>query len=192
MSEEELIELFWARDESAIVETKKKYGALIERTIRNVLDNDCDVEECINDSMIALWNSIPPNKPDKFLAFALRIAKNKAVSYLRTITRQKRLANRLKPFEELDEVVDMSNVEEEYLILELKSYIESFLDALSDFDRELMIWRYWFMESYEDIAKRYGMSSHRISMRICRLRKKLKIYLRKKGYLEEKNENESI
>ncbi len=109
--------------------------------IRKALDNESDVEECFNDSLYAIWNSIPPNKPDRFDTYAVRIAKNRAVSKFRKNSSQKRSGEMAYVLDELDEIADDTDIEENLVKQELKKEIEAFLDSLPEFDRKLMIRR---------------------------------------------------
>ena len=185
MVDKEIVELFLKRNESALDKTKEKYGALMISVIRKALDNESDVEECFNDSLYAIWNSIPPNKPDRFDSYAVRIAKNRAVSKFRKNSSQKRSGEMAYVLDELDEIADDTDIEENLVKQELKKEIEAFLNSLPEFDRKLMIRRYWFMDSVEELSKKCHMSPHRVSVRLLRTRKKLKEYLCEKGLCEE-------
>lgn len=76
MLDNEIIDLFYERSEQAIVELSKKYGSVCRKVARNILNNELDAEECVNDSFLAAWNTIPPQKPDPMLTYICRIVRN--------------------------------------------------------------------------------------------------------------------
>ncbi len=182
MIDDELVELYLSRNEDAVRKTEIKYGALLKKVIRNILNSEEDVNECLNDVYLALWQSIPPNKPEFFKAYAVRLAKNKALTFFRANTRLKRSPEVLMAIEELGEIAAADNPEEECVAEELKQAIEMFLDGLSEIDRKIMIRRYWFFDSAAKLGEQYGMSTYAVNMRLHRMRKKLASYLDKRGF----------
>lgn len=131
MQDNEIIDLFYERSEQAISELAKKYGSLCWKVARNILNNDFDAEECINDSFLAAWNTIPPEKPNPLLTYILRIVRNLSVKKYHANTALKR-----NSFYDaaLDELVDClaapDNVETELSTKELTLLLDSFLDTL--------------------------------------------------------------
>lgn len=181
MNDEKLIELYFNRDEDAIRETENEYGTILRQVIRNYLDNEADVDECLNDVYLALWERIPPNRPEHFKAYAVRLAKNLAISSFRSINRRRRSPDILVSLEEVGEIAGDGDPESELLLKEMKAAIEEFLMKLSVFDRKIMIRRYWFGDDPKELAGKCNMSARALNSRIHRLRKKLERYLKKKG-----------
>lgn len=182
MEDESIIRLFWERSQEAITFTKEKYGNLLHQIARNILSDPRDAEEAAADAYIRLWNSIPPNRPDNFCAYAMKLARNAALDILRTNTREKRDHRHDILFSELDSCIPASGdvgarLEEQ----ELAALINSYLQTLEPAARALFIRRYFAMEELETLADAFGMKKHAISARLYRIRKGLRSFLEKEG-----------
>lgn len=185
LNEQRIIALYESRDQKAVEETKNIYGRLIRSIITNVVGNGEDVGECENDTYMALWNSIPPQHPQSLSAYISRIAKNIAINCLRDSKRQKRSAEQVA-LEELENVLPGKALEEEFAARELGRALDRFLDECSQTDRVVFVSRYWYGVSVSDIAGKLGMSRNAVSSRLHRLRRSLKQYLKKEGFINEK------
>lgn len=182
MDDSLIIGLYLQRSETAIKETEEKYGALCRRVARNILNSRLDVEECINDSYLALWNSIPPAHPDSLISFLLRITKNLALKKVEYLSAEKRNPDRLISMTELGECLPDSNCpEKEFELLELRKLINSFLYSLDNKSRRLFIRRYWYFDSISDIASDFSMTNSCVKSILFRIRKKMKKYLESRG-----------
>ena len=174
MRDEEIISLYFERSERAIEETDKKYKALCSHVIRNILKDTSDVDECINDTWLGAWNSIPPAVPDVFSAFLFRIAKNQALKKYEYISAAKRNTEYQVSLSELEEcVTDFQSSELRYSEKALGEFINQFLRA------------YWYNDSVRDICQKYHMSKTKVESMLFRVRKKLKTALEKAGYEPE-------
>lgn len=183
MDDLSIIELFWNRNEVAIVQTDKKYGKLCMHLSENILNNYSDAEECVNDSYLTVWNRIPDERPLHFSAFLCRIVKNLSLKKLEYNTAQKRNPELLTSFDELqgclsrdadcDGRVDVSILAEE---------ISNFLSEQKAQNRNIFIRRYWYFDSVKEIAEDLGMKEERVSTLLFRMRNKMKKYLEKGGY----------
>ncbi|MBQ8403462.1 MAG: sigma-70 family RNA polymerase sigma factor, partial [Clostridia bacterium] len=132
LSDEEIIELFFARSEDAIAELEKKYGTMCYNIARNILGNKEDAEECVNDAYLGVWNAVPPKKPKPFATFLCRILRNLCVNRYYANTAQKRACSYSESMEELEGVLSSrESVEEKLEQKEIAKLIESFLDTLS-------------------------------------------------------------
>ena len=174
-----VIELYFARDERAIRETSDKYGKLCQNIARNILGNAQDAEECVNDAYMGVWNAIPPAHPDDLCAFVCRVVRNVSLKRLRALTRQKcsrELTVSLSELEEIlpDEAVDGREGE-------ISAAISAFLREQSEQVRGVFIRKYYFFDSVQAIAKRYGFSQSKVKSMLYHTRKKLKEYLNKEG-----------
>lgn len=179
MDDQRIIALYWDRDENAIPETKKKYGAFCHSIALRVLGSEPEAEECVNDTLFALWNAIPPAKPEPLSSYVGKIARNLALKRHRWENAGKRRGATVS-FEELDRCIPAADTVEEALAgKELARVIDSFLRAQSREDRNLFLRRYWFFDSSGELARRFGMSSSQVKSRLLRLREKLKEYLKK-------------
>ena len=184
MDDKKIIELFFARDEGAIAETEKKYGKLCRYIASNILASREDSEECVNDTLLALWNSIPPDEPEPLSAYIAARAKTLAISKSRANNAWKR-GGQVKIVNEellsmLDDGTDLSELYESRRAGEL---ISKFLRSLGEGDRRIFIMRYFFDMSPSDIAKQMHSGESRIKMKLFRTRKKLAEYLKKEGIM---------
>ena len=182
MRDEEIIALFFERSEKAISAMQEKYGASCRRLSLGILGDERDAEECVSDAYLAVWNRVPPERPNPFSAFLYKILRNLSLKKYR----EKKAKKRSGAFEELlEELEDFlpsgetteSSVEQK----ELSRVIESFLDTLTPENRNVFLRRYWFAESYEQISKATGYSKSNVSMRLLRTKEKMRIYLTERG-----------
>ena len=184
MTDERIIELFFARSEQGIEELDTKYGATCHRIAQNILGNKEDAEECVNDAYLGVWNSIPPKKPSLLSAFLFKILRNLSITRYHANTAQKRNSFYDIALDELGETISTEeSVEKECSQKELTNAIEGFLDTLTRENRVIFVRRYWFSESYTEIAKRTGLTEKNISVRLTRIREKMKEYLSERGIL---------
>lgn len=182
MEDNQIIELYFNRDESALVETAKKYGTFCLRIAMNVLTVKEDAEECVNDTYHTAWNQIPPTKPDSFKAFLGRIVRNFSISKYRSLHAKKRFNGLEVMLSELSECIPAAgDVEQEIEAKELSEYINTWLESLKPEERALFIRRYWYGDEVRDLAKLCGVSGTQMTQRMLRLRRKLKAYLEEKG-----------
>lgn len=184
MTDEQLIELYWNRSEDAIIETDIQYGRLCRDLSSNILNDALDEEECINDSYLSVWNSIPPKRPKIFCAFLCKIVRNISLMRLREKTAEKRDYRQVTSLDELEYCFDSFNareVEEELSAGEVAKYIDSFLENISRNNRVIFVKRYFFDESVQDIAKEVGKSQGNTKTILFRLRNQLKDHLLKEG-----------
>ncbi len=178
----EIIGLFFARDEQAIKELSAKYAETCKKISRNILKNELDAEECVNDAFLALWNKIPPEKPDVLKTYLFRIVRNISIAKYHANTSLKCNSYYDAALDELENtMVSLKNVEEDVEAIELSNHIDNFLDTLDKDSRLMFMCRYWFADSISDIAQRFQTNSHNVSVRLSRMRGKLKKYLMKEG-----------
>ncbi len=184
MEDERIIELYFARDEKAIDETAAKYGGLCMHIAQNILGVREDAAECVNDTYLKTWNSIPPHRPRVLAAFLGRIVRNLSLNRQEKNTALKRGgAQGASVLDELAEIVSGSeSVESELSAKELISDINAFLAALSKEHRYIFIRRYWYCDSISAIAKAAGKSENAVSVSLNRLRGRLKEYLLARGH----------
>ncbi len=180
MEDDKIIDLYFARDEQAIVQTAAKYGNLCYRLAINILGNRSDAEECVNDTYLKLWNSIPPQKPRSLSAFISRVSRNVAIDRYRSLHSKSQNRNLEVVLEELADVTPVDNSQDH-----LKECVAMFLKTLDDTDRRLFIGRYWYMSSVKELAKSWGMTPNAVSLRLYKTREKFKIFLKERGYRYE-------
>ena len=179
-----IIALFYARSEQAISELEEKYGAAVKKVAANILGSVQDTEECISDTYLGVWNTIPPQDPDPLKTYVCKIARNLAIKKYHSNTAVKRNSFYDTALDELEETIAApGGVEDEFDAKELSAAISRFLDTVSYEDRFMFVRRYWYADAVSDIAAMMKTGSHRVSVRLSRTRKKLKDYLNKEGLL---------
>ena len=184
MTDAEIIRLFFERSEQAIEELAKTHGSAAARVARNILGSERDAEECLNDTYLAVWNAIPPQKPAPLRTFVCKIARNLAAAKYHANTAKKRNSRYDAALDELEECLsDGGSVEEAYGAKELSAAINAFLAALSYSDRFLFVRRYWYSDSVQNIAALTGSTANSVAVRLYRLREKLRHHLIKEGLL---------
>ena len=184
MDDERIVQLYFERNEQAIQETADKYGNYCTSIAKNILGNNEDAEECVNDTYLNTWNSIPPHKPKMLSTFLGKIVRNLSFNRYKHNHADKRGGGELPlVLDELAECVSGNdNVADAFVMKELISAINKFLSTLPEVKRNIFIRRYWHTESIVDIAKRYGMESAAVSMMLNRIRSNLHNYLIEQGY----------
>ena len=184
MDDEKIIELFFNRSEQAIEEVDKKYGKTCHNISYNILHNKLDAEECVNDAYLGAWNAIPPARPNPLLTYLCKIVRNLSLKRYEFNTAIKRNSTYDVAMEELESCLSSpETVESEIALRELTHIIENFLDSLSTENRVIFLRRYWFSDTYSDIAARVGMTEKNVSVRLTRIREKLRNYLTEREVL---------
>ena len=180
MDDQKIIDLYWKRDEDAILHTQKKYGSSCHSIANNILNNAQDAEECVNDSYLKVWNLIPPERPKSFFAFLSRIVRNISLDRYRFNRAEKRNHHADIMFSELEECLSddsLADVSEEGVV----DALNRFLMTLDQETRLLFVRRYWYMDSNQTLSKSFSMSENVIRQRLFRTREKLKEFLEKEG-----------
>lgn len=184
MEDEQIIELFFARNQQAITELAAKYGSVCYKLSYQILNNQLDAEECVNDAYLGTWNAIPPQRPSPLLMFLCKIVRNLSIKRYHANTAIKRSSTYGVALKEVEQdVTAPDTVEGEVEAKALARLIETFLDSLTVENRVIFMRRYWFSDSYEEIARRVGITEKNVSVRLTRLRKQLKEHLQKEGVL---------
>ena len=178
IEDEKIIDLFFNRSEKAIQELDIKYGKVCHKLSYNILNNKQDAEECVNDAYLGAWNAIPPTRPNPLLSYIVKIVRNISLKIYWRKEAAKRSGHYKIALEEIEGyIADQKTVEDEIEARELARIIEEFLDTLTVENRVIFMRRYWFADSYKDIAEFMGLSEKNISVRLSRIREKMKQYL---------------
>ena len=181
--DKQIIELFRQRDQEAVRKVSQAYGALCRTVIRGILGDEGDVEECLQDTWMALWNAIPPAQPEPLSAFACRVARNQALKRYRINTAQKRNSRYDAALEELEGCIPTAQtVEEEAAANRLTELLNEFLAELPAEDRILFVRRYWYGDEVKALAAQRGITRNNAAVRLSRIRNKLKNFLEQEGY----------
>lgn len=182
MNDAKIVELYWQRSGDAIPETDRKYGAYCHTVAMNILNDRQDAEECVNDTYMGAWNSMPDKRPERLAPFLGRITRNFAISKLRGKTRVKRGGGELElAMEELGELTAENDVERQFELNELSEALNDFLSGLSETERRVFLARYWYMAPEKEIAEKFSFSRSKVSSMNRRTRLKLCAYLKEAG-----------
>lgn len=184
MEDDGIVALYFARNEQALEETAKKYGADCHAVSYQILRSHEDAEECVNDTWLRAWNAMPPHRPTLLSAFLGKITRNLAFDRFSYLRAEKRGGGELPAvLEELGECVsDTGDLEQAVDERELARAIDDFLAALPAAKRDVFIRRYWYTEPISAIGRRYGMRDGAVSMTLSRLRRKLRVHLQERGF----------
>ena len=176
-----IIELFFERSEQAIRELDFKYGKICRKISYNILKSWDDAEECVNDAYFGAWNAIPPAKPNPLQAYICKIVRNISLKLYYRKKAIKRNSVYEVAMQELEPYLSASDcVESEMEIRELVHIIEEFLETLTTENRVIFMLRYAYLDTYSDIAARVGLSEKNVSVRLTRIRQKMRQYLRER------------
>ncbi|MCM1027938.1 MAG: sigma-70 family RNA polymerase sigma factor [Roseburia sp.] len=183
MKDTEIIDLYWARDERAIGETQERYGGYCYSIAWHILYDKGDADECVNDTWLRAWNSIPPNRPGKLALFLGTITRNLSLDRWKGRRTMKRGGGEMEmALDELAECIpDVRNTEDAVETAELERLINAFLHSLSERDCNIFLRRYWYAEEYTEIAARYALKLNTVKTSLFRTRNKLRRYLEKEG-----------
>lgn len=183
MEDIKIIELYWQRTEAAIEETRAKYGAYLNSISMNIVKNREDAEECVNDTYLNTWNSIPPNRPNLLKAYLGSIVRNLSLDCYNRRFAQKRAGNEFTVLlSELEECLPTAESVEKVLEdKEIAHQISTFLRTLSLEKQQIFVRRYYHCENIRKIAKHFGFSESKVKSSLFEIRKKLKKHLEKEG-----------
>lgn len=184
MDDNEIVQMYWDRNEEALSATAKKYGSYCFSIAKNIVGNNEDAEECVNDTYLQTWNSIPDNKPKMLSTYLGKITRNLSFNRYKRNNAEKRGGGQIGLV--LDELSDLiaapDEPDTEFDSRLLSKAINAFLSNLSIEKRQIFMCRYWYADSINDIAERFGMTENNVSVTLNRLRKKLSNHLKESGY----------
>lgn len=178
MDDRDIIALYFARNEDAIKQSSQKYGTYVMGISMSILENDMDAEECVNDTWLKAWRSIPPQNPPSLKVYLGRLVRHLSIDRLRTVKRMKR--NRELEVA-LDELSICSPPDEED-VTALTEALNTFLDGLEPMDRKLFAGRYWHLYPVSLLADTYNLTANNVSVRLHRMRERLRTHLTERGF----------
>ena len=184
MEDSKIIDLYWARQEDAITQTQIKYGTYCLSLAHNILPRREDAQECVNDTYLAAWNSMPPHRPSILSTYLSKLTRRISIDLLRYHNRDKRQESQYAlSLEELGECVSGGNsTEDAYTEKELAEAIACYLRLCSKEARQVFLGRYYYLDSVRDVAAYCGMSESKCKSLLHRTRLGLREYLQKEGY----------
>ena len=185
MEDREIVDLFFRRQETAIEETRRKYGTRLFHAAMNILHNDQDAEECVNDTLFKAWEAIPPNSPTMFGAFLAKITRNLSINKWRAKATVRRGGGEMELLlDELGDCVPRAKVgipEEAYESQLVTEAINTCLGTMDQTARVVFVRRYFHGESVLAICERFAMNESKVKSILFRARKKLRTHLEKEG-----------
>ena len=184
MEDRKIVDLYWARSEQAIFETQNKYGSYCFSIANNILPFREDAEESVNDTYLAAWNAIPPNRPGILSTFLGKLTRRISIDRWRSLTADKRGGSTVcLTLDELAECIPgSSDPAADVEAKELAAAIGRFLDTVTSTERKVFLMRYFDLAGIQDIADRFHMSPSKVKSMLHRTRGKLRLALQKEGY----------
>lgn len=182
MDDTKIVELFWERSEDAIRYTAEKYGKYCYYIAYNILCSDLDSEECVNDTYLNAWSSMPPQKPERLSTYLGKITRNLAINkydHENALKRKSQTALLLDEIQEFTVIPDIESSPVEQMML--RDTINSFLEKLPTASRIIFVRRYWYCSSIADISKDYSIPEGTVRSILSRTRKRFREYLTKEG-----------
>lgn len=185
MKDDQILDLYWNRDEQAIVETQQQYHRYCYSIALNILGNKEDADECVNDTWMKAWKAIPPQRPEKLSLFLGKISRNTAFDKFKAGKTKKRGGGEIAlVLEELDECVPSSSDVEQAVIGEtLDQVINQFLHTLPERECSIFLSRYWYAKSISEISEKFSMKENNVKASLFRSRLKLKTHLEREGII---------
>ena len=183
MNDEQIVDLYWARNEDAINETAAKYGSYCHSIADNILNNYADAQECVNDTWLDAWNSMPPHRPSILSTFLGKITRRISIDKWRHGNAKKRGGGQIPlVLEELESCVsDGTSIEDAAERRLLSDVMNKLVQSLPATEQKVFLCRYWYMDSVGAIATQFGISESKVKSMLFRTREKLRTCLHKEG-----------
>ena len=179
MDDSMIVDLYWNRDDSAIGATADKYGAKLSHLAENMLRVREDAEECVNDTYLRTWNSIPSNRPEHLFGYIAKICRNLALNHIERLNAKKRSADVMELSAELEMCIPDQYDQQREDSERIAAALTGFLRELPEDQRLIFMRRYWFSDSVKAVAERYGISESKVKTTLFRVRAKLREHLEK-------------
>lgn len=183
MEDKKIMLLLWNRAERALDAMAKKYGGRLYRTARNILTRHEDAEESVNDTYMAVWNAIPPQRPDPLEGYVYRTGRYIALDRLKYLTAEKRNSRYELSLEELEGCIPTRALEDTVDAIWLGKAINNYLETLNETNRSIFLRRYWYGDEVKTIARDLELRANTVAVRLSRMRDGLHDHLEKEGYV---------
>lgn len=184
MVDEKIVDLYWERNPMAITVTGEKYENYCYKIAYNVLRQHQDCEECVNDTWMRAWDAMPQERPGLLGAFLGAITRNLSIDrYRKNQAKRRGEGNVEYIFDEMQDIVLTDGPEEHLEETRLVETLNTYLATMNKEQRMIFVRRYWYMDSIEEIAKRFLMSESKVKSSLFRSRKKLREYLLQEDFV---------
>ena len=182
-NDEEINRLYFDRDEDAVAETQRKYGAYLKKIASDLTNDRRDAEECVNDVYLNAWNSIPPNRPNSLKAYLTVLVRRAAADVYRRDGRDKKIPKKIcSSLDELSDIIPGGDAEDEFDGKILSDIIKSFVSSLSERRKFIFISRYYVNRKTDEIAKKLQVSRSTVAKELAEIKSELKKRLDSEGY----------
>ena len=181
MEDQRIIGLYWERNPQAIDETQEKYGERLQRMAENLLEIREDAEECVNDTYLGAWNTMPPKRPSLLFAYLARICRNAVCNRIDWLQAKKRNAQIVELSAEMELCLPSPDEERRQSSQEVGQALSDFLKRQKPQVRKIFLRRYWFGDSIREIAGSFGIGESKVKTTLFRTRNLLREYLQKEG-----------
>lgn len=179
MTDAQIIDLYWERDPHAIEVTDETYGAKLQRLAQQMLSTEQDAEECVNDTYLGAWNTMPPTRPERLFAYLAGLCRHLVLNRIDWLNAQKRRATVVELTRELELCIPNPQEEQRHRSEEIGQALTAFLRTLPEDARRVFLRRYWYGDGVRDVAERYHISESKVKVMLFRTRNKLREYLEK-------------
>ena len=183
MEDKAIIALYWERDEKAIAETKGKFGNYCRQIALNILNSLPDAQECENDTYLAAWNTMPPQRPERLKCFLGRLVRNISLNRFDYQTAQKRGGGFYTVYEELEQV-GVDDTQQQVEMAFVTKAVMQFLDKAKPEHQDMFVRRYWYCEKMADIARLFSVRENKVAVILFRMRRDLRTFLQEEGWVE--------
>lgn len=183
MEDSQIIELYFSRNQQALLESQSKYGKYCHAVARNILSDVRDIEESINQTWFEAWRSIPPKKPNILSAFLGGITRNICLNILRSHSAQKRHTDFVESYNELSEMIGTESIEDEIFTKQLAESVNEFIGELPEIQRKVFVCRYWYFDSIDEISRHFGFTEGKVKSMLYRVRRNLQKHLKQEELL---------
>lgn len=185
MKDEQIVSLYWDRNEDAIAHTQRKYGTYLWKISHNILSDGEDSHECVNDTYLKAWNSMPPHRPSVLSTYLGKITRQLSIDVFRRKRSAKRIPSQYAlSLDELGDIFSRGDTPEQELDARLlDEAVERFVRGLSADVRNAFVGRYYFFDSVSEVARYCGMTESGVKSLLYRTRQNLKAYLEKEGFV---------
>ena len=181
VSDEKIVDMYFARDEEAITETEKKYGRYLVTIAYNILKNHEDSEECVNDTYLKTWLTVPPTRPNSLKAYLSKLTRSRSIKRYEELNRQKRVPrDAVYPFDELEGIISDGDCDEQ-LSKTIGKIISTYLEKLNDRRLYIFVARYFYAHGIDYIADRLELSRSTVNKELAKMRTELREKLEKGG-----------